>query len=273
LIIWYALGSWIITKVITPWIIDLFIRSGLQKNNYRGRPVPVATGIAIVFGFSLPYLIAVFYLPIDALIPFFQILFLAWSIALIGFIDDLCGDKDIKGFGGHLHSFLHGNLTTGGLKVITIGAVAFGVASARPAGIIEILIDTLIIAFFANALNMLDLRPGRAIKSFLTIGAMLLAVAGLSQSVLFLAGPVAASIAYLPYDLKEKAMLGDTGSNVLGAILGLGFAWVFPLELKAGIVFFLLSLHWFLEKKSLTKVIERNKLLRFLDSIGRMQPS
>ncbi|MFZ5688175.1 MAG: UDP-N-acetylmuramyl pentapeptide phosphotransferase [Bacillota bacterium] len=273
MIIWYALGSWGITKVIMPWVIDFLIRSGLQKNNYQRNPVPVAAGLAIIFGFSLPYAISAYFLSRDALISFFQILLLSWSIALIGFVDDLLGDKDIKGLRGHLRSFWQGNLTTGGLKAVAIGTLAFGVASAQSVGIIEIIIDSLIIAFFANTLNLLDLRPGRAIKAYLTISTMLFLVAGLSSSLLFMVGPFTASIAYLPYDLKEKAMLGDTGSNVLGAILGLGFVWFFSLQVKAGVVFLLFSFHWLLERVSLTKIIEKNKVLRFLDNIGRLQPN
>ena len=67
----------------------------------------------------------------------------------------------------------------------------------------------LLVGLAANALNQLDTRPGRALKAYL---AAALAVGR--------AGRRSPSCS-LPYDLREMAMLGDAGSNALGALLGL----------------------------------------------------
>ena len=67
-----------------------------------------------------------------------------------------------------------------------------------------------------NLFNLLDLRPGRSVKAFVLLGIGLtlgtsdahpLAALGL------FAGPV---LVVALYDLRERAMLGDTGSNLIG---------------------------------------------------------
>ena len=66
----------------------------------------------------------------------------------------------------------------------------------------------LLVGLAANALNQLDTRPGRALKAYLA-------------AALPLDAPVGVAVLLLPYDLREMAMLGDAGSNALGALLGL----------------------------------------------------
>src|SRR5207244_12122443 len=53
-----------------------------------------------------------------------------------------------------------------------------------------------------------DSRPGRALRAYLVAAVPLRA-------------PVGVAVLLLPYDLREMAMLGDAGSNALGAMLGL----------------------------------------------------
>ena len=67
----------------------------------------------------------------------------------------------------------------------------------------------LLVALSANALNQLDTRPGRALKAYLLAAAVVRRAASAWPSCL------------LPYDLREMGMLGDAGSNALGALLGL----------------------------------------------------
>ena len=72
-----------------------------------------------------------------------------------------------------------------------------------------------------NVFNLLDLRPGRAIKAFVLLGAGL-TLGSLDARPLWSLGLFAAPalVAGL-YDLRERAMLGDTGANLLGALAGL----------------------------------------------------
>ena len=61
----------------------------------------------------------------------------------------------------------------------------------------------------ANAVNQLDTRPGRALKAYL--------LAAIPPG-----APLRPAVLLAPYDLREMVMLGDSGSNALGALLGLG---------------------------------------------------
>ena len=63
-------------------------------------------------------------------------------------------------------------------------------------------------ALAANALNQLDTKPGRALKAY-------------ALAAIPLGAPLAPAVMLAPYDLREMAMLGDSGSNALGALLGL----------------------------------------------------
>ncbi len=71
------------------------------------------------------------------------------------------------------------------------------------------------------------------------------------------------------YDLRERAMLGDTGSNLLGALAGLwlvltlsGTGQLIALGLLAAITVYG-------ELRSISALIERTPGLRELDSWGR----
>jgi UDP-N-acetylmuramyl pentapeptide phosphotransferase/UDP-N-acetylglucosamine-1-phosphate transferase len=74
---------------------------------------------------------------------------------------------------------------------------------------------------------------------------------------------------YLPWDLRRKAMMGDTGSNTLGAALGWQAARGLPLIPKAVLTALLIGLNLLSEKVSFSTLIERSRFLHFLDQLGR----
>ena len=209
-----------------------------------------------------------------------------------GVYDDLYGNADRRGIKGHLTALAQGEVTTGGVKIVGIGAVGvLGGALARRGGsAADKALAAVVIAGAANAVNLLDLRPGRAVK-----GAALVAAPGVlgravrpagggvssgrsagngsgmagSANTLAAAG-LGAAVALLPEDLGERAMLGDAGANALGALLGLaaaagarstvGLAW----RAAALTAVTLAS-----EKVSFTKVIAGNPPLNAIDMWGR----
>ena len=73
----------------------------------------------------------------------------------------------------------------------------------------------LVAALAPNIVNLFDLRPGRAGKFFLAAMVLLMIKSYLSKGLnptLLLGAPVLGGVAaYLPTDLKGRAMLGDTG--------------------------------------------------------------
>ena len=78
-----------------------------------------------------------------------------------------------------------------------------------------------VIVLCTNVFNLLDLRPGRAIKVFVVLGAALTAASGEVRALWALGLFAAPALVAGAYDLRERAMLGDTGANLLGAVGGL----------------------------------------------------
>jgi len=183
-----------------------------------------------------------------------------------------------------------GVVTTGAFKValgaiISLGAVALIRAVTWTATsrvnlwfLAQLALDSALIAAGANLINLLDRRPGRAIKSFLlgVLGAVawIMRSQGADQAfraVAPCAGIIGAAIAILPLDLGEQAMLGDTGSNPLGAALGLLLLHL-GLGARIALLVLVVWLTFTSERVSFSQVIDSNRVLRFLDRLGRKDP-
>ena len=169
------------------------------------------------------------------------------AVALAGLADDLWSGPE-RGFRAHLRS----GRTTGVLKLAAIPLVGIWATRSLSGGAL--------VALSANAVNQLDTRPGRAVKAFL-IGSVVVRGEAIPYA--------AAAVLLAPYDLGEVLMLGDSGSNALGAVLGLssvhrctGPARLTALAALAGLT--LLG-----ETRSLGELIERTPVLRELDRLGR----
>lgn len=238
------------------------------------------------------------------------------SAAAAGLADDLDqgahdGDAPAKGLRGHLTALAHGHVTTGVAKIGVIGAGAVAAGSvltrasrdgagtagtagaagpAGPTALTDAAVRAVTIAAWANVHNLLDLRPGRALKvaGALSTGLLLVprprAAAGPASAIA--AGPVQAvaasgrvlasgalgvAAASAPTDLAERTMLGDTGANALGALVGTAMACLPSrrARLVAGLVGTVLVLAS--EKVSYSAVISRNRLLAGLDGLGRRE--
>jgi UDP-N-acetylmuramyl pentapeptide phosphotransferase/UDP-N-acetylglucosamine-1-phosphate transferase len=83
------------------------------------------------------------------------------------------------------------------------------------------------------------------------------------------AAPAGAALGLLPADLGERAMLGDTGANALGALLGMATAATLPRPARLAALAAILALTAASEVVSFTRVIERTPALRWLDMLGR----
>ena len=68
-------------------------------------------------------------------------------------------------------------------------------------------------------------------------------------------------------DAAARVMLGDTGSNLLGAAIGLCAALYCGIGAQAALLTGLGALHIAAERLSLTRVIEATPLLRRLDRL------
>jgi hypothetical protein len=165
------------------------------------------------------------------------------AIAAVGLADDLWSGPE-RGFRGHLQA----GRTTGVLKLVGIPLLGL-LATRRVSG-------ALLVGLSANALNQLDTRPGRALKAYLAASVAVDAPRGLA-------------VLLLPYDLREMAMLGDAGSNALGAMLGLNSVERLTGKGRWVAIGALAGLTLLGERTSLGALIERTPGLAQLDRLGR----
>ena len=162
-----------------------------------------------------------------------------------GLADDLWSGPE-RGFSAHLRA----GGTTGVLKLVAIPLAGFA-ATRKLSG-------ALLIGLAANFLNQLDTRPGRALKAYLLASFAIDAPRGIA-------------VLLLPYDLRERTMLGDCGSNALGALLGLSSVNRFGGRARWLAIGALAGLTALGERRSLGELIERTPGLAELDRLGRYE--
>ena len=257
------------TYLMIPLFKNLLVDSNCIRPNYKGEMIPVSMGIVF-----LPMIIingtivAFFTVDFVSMTCLFLFIFGMMAMFFAGIIDDTIGNRDVSGLKGHFKSLFKGKLTTGGFKALFGGFVGLIISVCISKNIIDIIVNTLIIALSTNFMNLFDLRPGRAIKVYLVIIIIILfTLTGYIQMLPLLILPNV--IAYFNYDLKAKAMMGDTGSNVLGISIGILMALGYTLNVRIAWLIFLILIHILTEKFSLTKIIEKNKVLNFIDRLGR----
>jgi len=248
----------------------------LQRENYRGRRLATAGGIVIVLA------VLVVEAARTALAEFgvgeelsdsllrSMVLFACFAFAFLGLIDDLLGTSGERGFAGHLRALAHGRLTTGAMKLFGGGVVAI-VLTAAPGEVSgrRLLADAALVALAANLGNLLDRAPGRTIKVALVAYVPVALAAGTSPVGLALAPVLGAGAGLLRPDLRERLMLGDTGANLLGAVLGLGVVLETSRPVRTAVLVALVLLNLASEKVSFSRVIAATPVLRYLDEMGR----
>ena len=192
-----------------------------------------------------------------------------------GALDDLLGDGSTKGLRGHLAAARRGELTTGAIKVVGLGATGLLTAwmvdrSRTSTGVMATLVGGAVVAGSANVANLLDLRPGRALKVVLLLAAPILAGGQATLRSAATAGAAAgAAMGALPDDLAGRSMLGDTGANSAGALLGTALVARTGLRGRLLALAIVTVLTLASEKVSFTEVIESTPGLRELDALGR----
>lgn len=191
------------------------------------------------------------------------------GVAFFGQLDDLLGDRSARGFTGHLRQIKRGRVTTGVLKALGSGALSLYVAVAFSEIPLLLILNALILVLTVNTFNLLDLRPGRALKVFLVIWLALFATARDSQAWPFLGLFLGPAMLLLRIDLEERAMLGDVGSNVLGAVIGFSLVLSLGTAGKLAALVVLVVLQLLTEKYSISEAVERIGPLKRLDEWGR----
>jgi UDP-GlcNAc:undecaprenyl-phosphate/decaprenyl-phosphate GlcNAc-1-phosphate transferase len=254
--------------VVTP---HLFTGERYRRTNYRGRMLFAPGGLALAKPLAVGWLISGL---TDGFSRAPLVMLAAGSaMGFLGFLDDVFGDRHAGGLFGHARALVRGRLTTGMVKAA--GGVVVGLASAYALSYrgIWLLAAGAVVALAANLANLLDLRPARAVKVW-SASAVALSIAGVGDGgAITLLTVLAGAAVFAVVELREDVMLGDTGANLLGAVLGtaaiasLGEMGV-VVSLAVLAVATLAS-----EVVSFTRVIEATPPLRWLDELGRKRVS
>ena len=164
----------LLIKLTFDFIFDLLQEGGLVVQNYRDQLIP--SGYGLMFGLNL-----IVVLVVGSLIGIYEsristkILLLALTMTLIGIIDDTLGQRGFQGFKGHLKALLgEHKLTTGFLKMFFSFILVFYLFFTWYVKLTLALTATLIVLLGANFINLLDVRPGRALKVFIFLGSLII---------------------------------------------------------------------------------------------------
>jgi hypothetical protein len=251
--------------------------AGLVRENYRGALLAFPLG-AVLATAALVTLAPLAFLndraDLDLLEPGLrQWLPYLLGIAFLGFLDDALGRGEAvaapRGWRGHWGALRRGSLSTGAIKAIGALALAAYVVSGRGLESWRYLADVVLLILTTNLFNLLDLRPGRAEKALALLAAGLCLGAwtfGPLELLGIFAGPVLVG-AWLT--LGERAMLGDTGSNLIGAIAGVWLLTVLGADGRLVALAIVLALTVYGEIRSISATIDSVPPLRWLDSLGR----
>ncbi len=270
--------------VLAPALLRALSEAGHTRPNYRERRLPYAFG-ALALAAALLALIplmlvqrlastAVFY-PVALPIAVY-----ALGVLALGLVDDTLAreaptdaeKRDAgaqRGWRGHGAALLRGELTTGVLKAAGSLGLALLAMSYLDLSDGRWLLAAGVLVLATNVFNLLDLRPGRAIKVFVALGAGLTIGSGELRPLWALGLFAAPALVAGAYDVRERAMLGDTGANLLGALAGL---WLVLSLSGTGQLVALASLALITiygELRSISTLVERTPWLRALDSWGR----
>ena len=261
-----------------PWLGDM-LRGGLARDNYAGRRVAFPAGAPLI-ACSLIALAPLAILDdradLDLLDPGLR----RWmvyvlGVALLGLLDDALwrgADADTaRGWRGHARAVAGGRFSTGAIKAVGALALAAYATSGLGQQGIDYVADLALLLLTTNLFNLFDLRPGRVEKVFVALTAGLCLGAWTAQPVELLGlfiGPVLVGAAFT---LRERAMLGDTGSNLVGALAGVSMLITFGETGRWVALALVAALTIFGEFRSISKTIDSVPPLRWLDSLGRVK--
>jgi UDP-GlcNAc:undecaprenyl-phosphate/decaprenyl-phosphate GlcNAc-1-phosphate transferase len=269
--------------LLAPTLLERLERAGVVRENYRGLVLPAAAGIliAVVAALAVGPLAALDELAdSDTLAPEVgAALVFVVGVAMLGLVDDLLEGRRPagaahdpgapRGLRGHAMAAARGDVSTGLLKALGALGLALYVLAGDGRSAAEYLVGVGVLVLSTNLFNLLDLRPGRAGKAFVALGAVLTLGSWDTYALQALGLFIGPALVLLPYDLRERAMLGDAGSNVLGAVAGLWLVLALGPTGEAVALAVLAVLTVYGEFRSISAMVDRNPLMRRLDSIGR----
>lgn len=271
---------------LAPSLLRALSDGGHTRPNYRGRELPFPFGVLVLAAASLaliPLTLVAFLASAHIFLePLLPISIYALGVLALGLVDDMlagdvrgAGEQRARGWRGHGAALARGELSTGALKAF--GSLGLALLTAHIAGLGlglplsdgRWLLAAAVLVLATNAFNLVDLRPGRATKAFVLLGAGL-TIGSANVVPLWALGLFAApALVAGAYDLRERAMLGDTGANLLGALAGLWLVLTLSTTGQIVALALLAIVTVYGELRSISAFIERTPGLRQLDSLGR----
>jgi hypothetical protein len=264
--------------VLGPWLRDM-VRGGFVRSNYRDRTVAFPSGAALV-ACSLLALAPLAILDDRADLDLLDLELRRWmvyvlGVALLGLLDDALGRATAtdapRGWRGHAEAVRRGRFSTGAIKAAGALALAAYAVSGRGREGLDYVADLALLLLATNLFNLIDLRPGRVEKVFALLLTGLCLGAWTDQPLQLLGifiGPVLVGAAFT---LRERAMLGDTGSNLVGALAGISLLVTLSDDARLIALAVVVTLTVYGEFRSISETIERVPPLRWLDSLGRLK--
>jgi hypothetical protein len=262
--------------LLGPWLADM-LRVGLARENYRGRRAAFPAGAPLVACSLLalaPLAVLDDRADLDVLDPELR-RWLAYvlGVTLLGLLDDALGRGGAadapRGWRGHARSVLAGGFSTGALKAAGALALAAYAVSGRGREGIDYLADLALLLLATNLFNLLDLRPGRVEKAFALLLAGLCLGAWTAQPLELLGIFIGPALVVAAFTLRERAMLGDTGSNLVGALAGISLLVTLGETGRWIALAVIVALTVYGEFRSISAAIDRIPPLRWIDSLGR----
>jgi UDP-N-acetylmuramyl pentapeptide phosphotransferase/UDP-N-acetylglucosamine-1-phosphate transferase len=252
-------------------LLRALTEGGHVKPNFRERSVAFPFGVLSVAGALVALIplalvqrleVAQVFHPETLIVALYAI-----GVAFLGLVDDTLGGEP-RGWRGHGRAVLQMRLSTGALKAVgSLGLALYTMSFVEPSTA-RWLLASAVLVLSTNVFNLLDLRPGRATKVFVLLGAGLTIGAASVRPLWALGLFVGPALVAGLYDLRERAMLGDTGANLLGALAGLWLVLTLSELGQAVALVLLLTITVYGELRSITTLVERLPLLRGLDSWG-----
>ena len=253
-----------------PLLLQNAAKLGLQRRNFLGRPVALGYGLTIWLLCMMLFGILVW---LNPQAPAYMLLLITTGwFGLLGAIDDFFGKREgqPKGLKGHFSALFKGKITTGLIKAVGGLAAAICIGGLTAKQIWMWPVHALLIALSAHTMNLFELRPGRANSiSLLT----LLVCAGLAwhagQPFLSLGNVLVWSMvmSWHREDSQAQAMMGDSGSNLLGAVMGITLAISLPTWAAVAWTTVLIMLHIAAERISFSQFIEKTPWLARIDRL------
>lgn len=218
-------GIWLLPHCL------LFLRAhGRIEQSYNGSHLPSGLGVFVAVLMWLQELLLSLYAAqfpesarLAALQTDYEVYMLASTLIFsVGWMDDTIGHKGVKGVKGHWkYGMAQRTLSMGMVKALGTAVASVWVLLKMEQGtlvLIPIIVKLLLTLLMTNSVNLLDVRPGRALKAFLILAIIVITTIESFEALLLMLPVLVGALLLFPHDLRGEANAWRYGSE---------FAWLF----------------------------------------------